>query len=133
MLFNVPQFTDIEDKVVGPFTAKQMGWLALGGMILFISWSVLDTQAFFIAAVIIGIFFGALAFYRPYNQPFIQFIFSGISFFFRPKMYVWKRVYDTMSSAKRTNIPKVAKKEPIKKRLDYRKIEDLSKILDTKQ
>lgn len=132
MLFNVPQFTDIEDKVVGPFTAKQMGWLALGAIIIFISWSVLDTQAFFVAAVIIGLLFGALAFYRPYNQPFIQFIFSGVSFMFRPKMYVWRRVYDTMASAKKTNIPKIEKKKSAKKKLDYRKIEDLTKILDTK-
>lgn len=132
MLFNVPQFTDIEDKVVGPFTAKQMGWLALGGIALFLSWSVLDIQAFFIAAVIIVLFFGALAFYRPYNQPFIQFIFSGVSFFFRPKMYVWRRVYDTMASAKKTSMPKIEKKKTVKKKLDYRKIEDLTKILDTK-
>lgn len=132
MLFNVPQFTDIEDKVVGPFTAKQMGWLALGAIIIFISWSVFDTQAFFVAAVIIGLLFGALAFYRPYNQPFIQFIFSGASFIFRPKMYVWRRVYDTMASAKKTTIPKIEKKKPAKKKLDYRKIEDLTKILDAK-
>ena len=132
MLFNVPQFTDIEDKVVGPFTAKQMGWLALGGIIIFISWSILDVQAFFVAAIIIGLFFGALAFYRPYNQPFIQFLFSGISFFFRPKMYVWRRVYDTMASAKRTIVPKAVEKKIAKKKLDYRKIEDLTKILDTK-
>jgi len=33
MLFNVPQFIDIEDKIVGPLTAKQLGWLALGSVI----------------------------------------------------------------------------------------------------
>lgn len=132
MLFNVPQFTDIEDKVVGPFTAKQMGWLAAGGVIIFICWSIFDSQAFFIAAVITVIVFGALAFYRPYNQPLIQLVFSGISFLFRPKMYVWRRVYDTMTSVKKTSAPKIIKKEPDKKKLDYNKIEDITKILDSR-
>lgn len=132
MLFNVPQFTDIEDKIVGPFTAKQMGWLALGAVFLFISWGLLDSQAFFVAMIIIGLIFGALAFYRPYNQPLIQLVFSGVSFIFRPKMYVWRRVYDTMSNVRKTGTRKVAKKETPKKKLDYKKIEDLGKILDRK-
>ncbi len=74
MLFNVPQFIDIEDKIVGPLTAKQLGWLAAAGIILFVLFNFLDTSAFVIACVIVGTIFGALAFYRPYNQSLINFI-----------------------------------------------------------
>jgi hypothetical protein len=131
MLFNVPQFTDIEDKIVGPFTAKQIGWMVGGGVVIFLAWSLFDSQTFIVIAIIIALIFGALAFYRPYNQPLINLVFSGISFFIRPKMYVWRRVYDTMQGVRKsTNAPKITAKRVDRKNLDYSKIEEISKILD---
>ncbi|MFZ2882506.1 MAG: PrgI family protein, partial [Candidatus Moraniibacteriota bacterium] len=92
MIFNIPQFIDIEDKLVGPLTAKQLGWLAIGGVILLIAYSTLDKATFFLSAAIIAVIFGALAFYRPYNQPLIKLVSSSILFIKRPKLYVWHRV-----------------------------------------
>lgn len=136
-LFNVPQFIDIEDKIVGPLTAKQLGWMALAGVILLVGWSLLDTSAFVIAAIIIGIIFGTLAFYRPNGQPFIYFVLSAVSFSFRPKMYVWKRVPDKSVAkyvpTKKTNGEKNAKiNTASKKENANQKIEDLSRLLDSK-
>jgi hypothetical protein len=130
MLFNVPQFIDIEDKIVGPLTAKQLGWLALGGVILLILFNFLDTSAFAISCVIVGIIFGALAFYRPYNVSLISFIGSSISFVFRPKVYIWGRYAGNVPPVKKM----VKKIQPIavKKRLDSRKIGEISKRLDLK-
>jgi hypothetical protein len=128
MLFNVPQFIDIEDKIVGPLTAKQLGWLALGGIVLFILFNFLDQSAFIIAAVIVVIIFGALAFYRPYNQPLISFIGSSISFIFRPRLYIWKRGNEIVKAAKKSALP--ARKIIEKKKIDSHKIEEISKMLD---
>lgn len=131
MLSNVPQFLDIEDKIVGPLTAKQLGWLGLGGVVLFIFYTFLDTEAFFLAAFICAIIFGALAFYKPYNQPLISFIGSSVFFIFRPRMYVWKRMPEKI------NIPtsgKNARKNAIanieKKKISGEKVAEISKILD---
>jgi len=130
MLFNVPQFIDIEDRIVGPFTAKQLGWLALGGVILLVLFNLLDTSAFAIACIIVGIIFGALAFYRPYNVSLISFIGSSISFIFRPRMYIWKRAAENDVPVRKTakNKPRLLKK----KELNSQKIEEISKILDLK-
>jgi hypothetical protein len=130
MLFNVPQFIDIEDKIVGPFSAKQLGWLGLGGVILMVLWNFLDNQAFIIAAVIIGGIFGALAFYRPYGQPLIAFLTSSVYYAFRPRMYVWKRLPEKIV---RTQKPK-SKDDIIKerKKISENKIEELTRILDQK-
>lgn len=130
MLFNVPQFLDIEDKIVGPLTAKQLGWLGLGGVVALVFWNFLDTQAFIIAAVIIAAVFGALAFYRPYGQPLISFLASSVYYIFRPRMYVWKRLPEKIV------IPRKGKdKNEIaheRKVISGNKIEELSKILDKK-
>jgi hypothetical protein len=47
MLFNVPQFIDVEDKIAGPLTVKQVLWLIGMGAVLFIVWTFFDTPTFF--------------------------------------------------------------------------------------
>jgi hypothetical protein len=134
-LFNVPQFIDIEDKIVGPLTAKQLGWIGLAGVLLLLCWSFLDTSTFIVVAIVVSLVFGALAFYRPNGQPLIYFIFSAISFVFRPKMYIWKRIPDKSVTkyvpSKKTNSEKNAKINiASKKDTSSQKIEDLSHLLD---
>ncbi|MFA6047416.1 MAG: PrgI family protein [Parcubacteria group bacterium] len=128
MLFNVPQFLDIEDKIVGPLTAKQLGWLGLGGVVALVFWNFLDTQGFIIAAIIIAAVFSAMAFYRPYGQPLIAFLSSSVFYIFRPRMYVWHRLPEKIV------IPKKGKdKNAIiheRKKISGDKIEELSKILN---
>lgn len=130
MLFNVPQFIDIEDKIVGPLTAKQLGWFALGGVILLVLYNLLDTSAFAIACVIVGLIFGALAFYRPYNVSLISFIGSSISFVFRPRLYIWKRTSEGKALVKK--ISEKTKATIKKKKINRQKIEDISKMLDSR-
>jgi membrane protein implicated in regulation of membrane protease activity len=130
MLFNVPQFIDIEDKIVGPLTAKQLGWLALGGVILFILWNFLDTQAFIIAAVIVGTISGLFAFYRPYNQSLVTFIGFSIMFLMRPKMYAWKRLHEAMKKIREKSHYEEKKALGERKKIDAMKIEEITKRLD---
>jgi hypothetical protein len=128
MLFNIPQFIDKEDKLVGPLTAKQLGWMAGAGTVLLVLFNIFDTSAFFLAAIpVVGIF-GALAFYQPNNQPLIVFIFSSLSFTIRPKMYIWRRLPEKISPPKKAK----GKIEAIKERriVNEDKIEEISKLLD---
>ncbi|MCD6149433.1 PrgI family protein [bacterium] len=91
MLFNVPQFINVEDKIVGPFTGKQLLWLAGLGAVLLVLWNVLEKAVFIVAAIPISLIFLAFTFYRPYNQSLVKFVAAGIMFLFRPKTYVWER------------------------------------------
>lgn len=127
MQFNIPQFIDKEDKIVGPLTAKQLGWLFSAGGIILVLWAFLDNSALIAAAIPIGIIFGALAFYRPNNQPLVKFIFSSIRYFTRPKMYVWKRIPEPIRMPKKTT-PMIIAAE--KRELSGKKIEEISKLLD---
>lgn len=130
MLTNVPQFIDLEDRIVGPLTAKQLGWLALGGVILLILWTILSFPAFIVSAVFVAILFVGLAFYRPYNQPLISFIISSVGFIFGSKMYIWKRLPEKKEIAK-----KVAPEETTvvsKKTLSEKEVQEISKLLDIK-
>ena len=96
-----------------------------------IFWSTLVFSTFLPVAIITLAIFGALAFYRPYNQPLLNFLMSGVNFFLKPKIYVWKRYYDNMKVAKKIEKPK---EEIIvrKKVLDNKNLEELVERLNRK-
>jgi hypothetical protein len=134
MQFNIPQFIDKEDKIVGPFTAKQLGWMFGGGAALLVLWNLLDFSGFFVAAIIVVGIVGAFAFYRPYNQTFLSFLFSLFSFTTKPKFYLWKRVPPKNAFGVKTSRKNSAKKSEEKaprKKISENKIEEISKILDS--
>ncbi|HBI17294.1 MAG: hypothetical protein UR60_C0012G0004 [Candidatus Moranbacteria bacterium GW2011_GWF2_34_56] len=131
MHYNVPQFIDIEDKIVGPLTAKQLLWLFGLAAILFLGWVSIENKVyFFIAAIPVSVLFLALAFYRPYGSPLSKFIGSMFFFFVRPKIYVWKR-NERSGDEKRIYKKEVKKRIDSKRVLKQAEIYDISKILDS--
>lgn len=134
MLFNVPQYIDVEDKVAGPLTAKQLLWMFGMGAVLLILWGTLEKAAFYISAVPVVAGFCALAFYKPQGQPLIKFILWGIAFLFQPKNYVWKREFVK-------KVKKIEPEKPIESLAEDKKkkqreileenIKDFARTLDT--
>jgi len=132
MLFNVPQYIDIEDKVVGPLTAKQLGWLGAAGVIMVVMWTMLDFAAFIIASIFVLVVFGGLAFYKPYNQPLANLITAGIFYITRPKIYIWKRMPMNIKTPKKVQPKKNLPDRLAPKIISQEKIEEISRILDKK-
>jgi hypothetical protein len=91
MMFNVPQFIDVEDKIAGPLTWRQLLWMIGMGAVVLTLFMFLDGPIMFIVIVPVVLLFLLLAFYRPGGQPFIQYIMSAFFFLFRPKVMMWDR------------------------------------------
>jgi hypothetical protein len=97
MQFAVPQFTDVEDKLIGPLTLKQfLILLAAGGVVMFF-WSLFGLSFFFfifaLPVVLLGI---AFAFGKFNGRPLFSYAGSLISFFSRPQARVFKREEPTV-------------------------------------
>ena len=130
-MYNVPQFINTEDKLVGPFTAKQLGWFFGAGGILLILWNLLDFSSFVIAALFVVGLAGAFAFYKPNGQTFLSFIISMVFFGARPKIYVWKRDNQSKLALKKAPAKKPAAGENLRKKaLNQDKIREISSLLD---
>lgn len=129
MLINVPQHIDVEDKIVGPLTAKQLGWIVALGVILLVSWNMLPKALFFIAGIPLTIVFVALAFYKPYGQPLGSFVIFGIMYFFRPKVYFWKRTPQKDSELPQKKV--VSAQQPVQKSIDQETVRNLAQLLDS--
>lgn len=91
MQFNIPQFIDIEDKIIGPLTLKQCLYLLAGGAIIFFSWYLFEFWLFIIIALPVAVLSLALAFLKINGRPFGQILAAFIGFSTKPKLYIWKK------------------------------------------
>jgi hypothetical protein len=92
MQYQVPQFIETEDKVVGPFSIRQFIYVGIAGVISGVAYFILQTWLFVIVAII---FMGgalALSFIKINGRPLIKVGLSAFSFYWKPQTYVWKPV-----------------------------------------
>ena len=128
MRFQVPQFIELEDKVVGPLTIKQFMYLAGGAGMAFVAYRFLPFFiAIFIIAGIVGLSL-ALAFYKINNKPFIDILEAGFSFYTGGKLYIWKKK-DKKIEPKEVNVASSPKQVYVPKLSDS-KLKELSWSLD---
>ncbi|MFZ2187348.1 MAG: PrgI family protein [Candidatus Moraniibacteriota bacterium] len=130
MMFSVPQFIDVEDKIAGPLTWKQLLWMIGMGAVLLVFYSLFDVALFFIAAIPTVLLFVALAFYRPNGFPLTTFLFYALFFLFRPKVAVWERPINGKLPVK-TPARKADNGDIRPKQIDEEKLRELARILDS--
>lgn len=89
MQFQVPQFTDVEDKIFGPLTLKQFVYVAGGVGFGFLLWNYLPAVISApLALAVIG-FAVALAFIKVNKKPLIIIIEAAFMYFIHTKLYLW--------------------------------------------
>ena len=90
MQYQVPQFIETEDKVVGPFSIRQFVYVGIAGMISAVFYFLLQTWLFFIVAVILIGGALALSFVKINGRPLMKVGLSAFNFYWKPQTYVWK-------------------------------------------
>lgn len=91
MRFQTPQFIDIEDKIIGPFTIKQFVYLAGGGGLCFSFYRFLPLFIAILLIVPVASLSLALAFYKVNGKPFIGMLESVFKFAVNKRLYIWKK------------------------------------------
>jgi hypothetical protein len=110
MQFAVPQFTEVEDKLIGPLTLKQFLVILASGAVIMFFYSIFGINIFFfIFAIPLGILGLALAFGKFNGRPLFGYIGAFIAYLSRPQVRVFKREEVTVSMTFKTE----KKAEPI--------------------
>ncbi len=91
MRFEVPQFIDVEAKVVGPLTWKQFIYVAGGVGFLLTLYLTTPFFIFLMLGLPVGILAGSLAFHRVHNRPFSVFVEALVQYMIKNKLYLWRR------------------------------------------
>lgn len=93
--FVVPQFIDVESKIIGPITARQFIECMVGGFILFLLYKFASFTFFLIFGVLDLIVTFALAFIKVNGVPFHYLILNMIQTFRKPALRVWNKELTT--------------------------------------
>lgn len=90
MQFPVPQFTEVEDKIIGPFSIKQFGIAFAAGILIFAAFSISKSV---IVLILFSILFGlpalGLIFAKPNGRPMYNMIGQYIKFFTSPRVLIF--------------------------------------------
>lgn len=130
--FQVPQYINIEDRIIGPLTLKQFLYLVGGAAVLVIAWFLLHPFLFVLIAIPAALLSTALAFLKINGRPFSVILINGINFYLKPRLYIWKR------APPKKRPPATKPGEPTETQLKTpslteSKISDLSWSLDIKE
>lgn len=87
----VPQFIDIEDRIVGPLTLKQFGYIAGGTIIVGIFYMIFQLYIVIIFGIPIMALSVALAFFQINGRPFVYYLTASLGYGIKQHIYVWKK------------------------------------------
>ncbi len=132
--FNVPQFIDVEDKIIGPITTRQFVILLVCSMIAAILYKIVDFVPFLVITIVIFALGGIVAFLKINGRPFHYFVLNLIQTSKKPKVRVWnsqlgkkdKKAKEEKDDSKKKEV-KVPRKQVYKKS----KLAELSLMVDT--
>jgi hypothetical protein len=131
MQFRVPQFIDLEDKVFGPFTLRQFGYLVGAGGISFLIWTFMPIKIVALLLIIpIASLFLALAFVKFNNRSFGEILESAFTYYTGAKIYTWKQPELKKTETSVDQVVANTQKEIIIQKTNRDRIHDLSLGLD---
>ena len=87
--FVVPQFIDVEDKIIGPITTRQFLIIMGTTLILFLTYKILRFLYFALTGIPIAGVAAVFAFARVNGAPFHLFFLNILQTTKRPKIRVW--------------------------------------------
>jgi len=133
MRFVVPQFIDVEDKIIGPFSVRQFIIFLAGGGILFILYNIFNFIIFIILGVFVFALTGISAFAKINGQLFHYFMLNIFYTTRRPRLKIWKKevTAEEITKAHREKTVKAVKVVPAKKMITSSKLAHLSLVVDT--
>ena len=130
--FIVPQFIDVEDKILGPITTRQFIILLIVGMIVFLSFRFGDLSLFIFSLIFFGLGGLVIAFVKVNGQSFHYFLINIIQTLRRPSRRVWHK---TLSRKELDMLRKFVPEVPIEKvpvqPVKRERIQDLSLLVNT--
>jgi hypothetical protein len=131
--FVVPQFIDVEDKIIGPITTRQFLIIMGTGLLLFIMFKILRFVYFAVTGLpVLGVA-ATFAFARVNGAPFHLFFLNLLQTLRRPKTRVWYK--DTTDAELRILMAAppaaAAKLEPVKEAISTSRLQELTLVANT--
>jgi len=131
MRFIVPQFIDIEPKIMGPVSLRQFLILLATGGLIFVCYKLADFTLFVIEAVVLFALGGTFAFLKVNGQPVHYFLLNFLQSAKKPKLRVWNKEGQKVKEVILPEKAKEKEEEIIRPPLSSKRLSEISLIVDT--
>lgn len=131
--FTVPQFIDVEDKIIGPITTRQFLILLTGSIMIGISYKIFDFSLFITFGFSMLGVCGVLAFMKINGRPFHFFILNFIQTLKRAPLRVWNNTLGKSKEEYEQFKKTIVEEKPtvVARRFSTSRLAELSLIVDT--
>ncbi len=131
--YNIPQFIDSEDKIIGPLTIRQFSYLAIGVVVSGFLWYFKpNIPVFLITAIPVMLAAFTFAFIKINGQNFEILLSNVIIYILKPTLFLWSRDVDPTQSVIKVSIQK--KKATFRRETpeyNQSRVEEVAWTLDT--
>ena len=127
--FTVPQFIEVESKIIGPITTRQFLILLGAAMIIFLNYKLFDFSLFVVTSVLVFSLAATFAFVKVNSRPFHFFVLNLIQTWRRPGLRVWNHRATDFMEKEKTEIK--FEHTEINKQLNAARLAELSLVVDT--
>src|SRR3989344_5137894 len=90
MQFQVPQFIETEDTIIGPLSLRQFLYVGLSAILCFLLFFILQPWLWIIITAVIMITSAAFAFIKINGRPMIIFAEAALGYIWSPRLYTLK-------------------------------------------
>jgi hypothetical protein len=129
--FTVPQFIDVENKIIGPITTRQFLIILAAGIVAALSYRLFDFSLFLTITIIVLGLAVVFAFIKVNGRPFHFFILNIVQTLRRPRLRVWNNRAIITEVAEKTFVKPEAKPVP-KEYYKKSRLAELALVVDTK-
>jgi len=132
--FTVPQFIDVEDKIIGPITTRQFVIMLSGCALIGICYKIFDFSAFIAVGLLIFVISATFAFVKINGSHFHLFLLNVVQTLKRPRLRVWNHIIGKTELEYDFEEEKEIKEIPIAlaKHYSASRLSELALMVDTK-
>jgi len=136
MQYPVPQFTDVEDKIIGSLTIRQFGIIFGAGVVIFLAFSATKSVPVLIFfALLVGIPALGIAFAKVNGRPMYKMFPYVYKFVISPKNFVFHKEARNFSGFEKVKSIEVQKEvvKPVTKETAQKRLSQINAILQEKE
>jgi len=130
--FTVPQFIDVEDKIIGPITVRQFIIMLAGFMLMVLFYKFFDFSLFIGSSLLTFAITGLFAFFKINGMPFHFFVLNFVETSKKSKIRVWLNRNDIYLPEAESAKPEPKNAPVVKKPLSSSRLSELALIVDTR-
>lgn len=131
--FTVPQFIDVEDKIIGSVTARQFIIMLAGFILEAVYYRLFDFSLFVVVSIVNIIIFAVFAFAKINGRPFHFFVLNLLQTIKKPNLRVWNHYASKTGDEYTYEVPAPEAKPIIPdKGFTTSRLAELSLVVDTR-